>query len=132
MFLSVREDRVYSRLLRRGSKLPFSQLNRNSAGQDLLFVVVALDFLQRRHQTRNRNCAIYSEGRRDRVRPITMERDKKIEPEESLFDRYRDEIKKAYDRAVREALLMHKRAGNPVPIERDGQIVWLQPNEIEV
>ena len=61
-----------------------------------------------------------------------MERDKKIEPEESLFDRYRDEINKAYDQAVREALLMHKRAGNPVPIELDGKIVWLQPNDIEV
>jgi hypothetical protein len=61
-----------------------------------------------------------------------MERDKKVEPEESLFDRHSEEINKAYDRAVREALLMHKRAGNPVPIERDGKIVWLQPYDIEV
>lgn len=60
-----------------------------------------------------------------------MERDKKIIPEESLFDRYSEEINKAYERAVREALLMHKRAGNPVPIERDGKLVWLQPEEIE-
>ncbi|HVF30731.1 MAG TPA: hypothetical protein VNA22_07150 [Pyrinomonadaceae bacterium] len=61
-----------------------------------------------------------------------MERDKKVEPEESLFDRYSEEINKAYERAVREALLMHKRAGNPVPIERDGKLVWLQPHEIDV
>ena len=61
-----------------------------------------------------------------------MEQDKKVEPEESLFDRYSEEINKAYERAVREALLMHKRAGNPVPIERDGELVWLQPDEIEV
>jgi hypothetical protein len=60
-----------------------------------------------------------------------MERDKKIEREESLFDRYSEEINRAYERAVREALLMHKRAGNPVPIERDGKLVWLQPDEIE-
>ena len=60
-----------------------------------------------------------------------MEQDKKVEPEESLFDRYSEEINKAYERAVREALLMHKRAGNPVPIERDGKLVWLQPDEIE-
>jgi len=60
-----------------------------------------------------------------------MERDKKIEREESLFDRYSEEINGAYERAVREALLMHKRAGNPVPIERDGKLVWLQPDEIE-
>lgn len=61
-----------------------------------------------------------------------MERDKKLEPDESLFDRYSEEINQAYDRAVREALLMHKRAGNPVPTERDGKLVWLQPDEIEV
>ncbi len=60
-----------------------------------------------------------------------MERDKKIELEDSLFDRYSEEINKAYERAVREALIMHKRAGNPVPIERDGKLVWLQPEDIE-
>ena len=32
--------------------------------------------------------------------------------------------------AVREALLKHKRAGNPVPVERDGRIVYLQPDDI--
>jgi hypothetical protein len=61
-----------------------------------------------------------------------MERDKKLEPEQNLFDRYSEDINRAYDRAVREALLMHKRAGNPVPIEREGKLVWLQPDEIEV
>ena len=61
-----------------------------------------------------------------------MERDKKVEPVESLFDQYSEEINKAYERAVREALLMHKRAGNPVPIERDGKMIWLQPEDIEV
>ncbi len=61
-----------------------------------------------------------------------MERDTKLGSEESLFDRYSEEINRAYERAVREALLMHKRAGNPVPIERDGKLVWLRPDEIEV
>ena len=61
-----------------------------------------------------------------------MERDKSLEPRETLFDRYSEEINKAYERAVREALLKHKRAGNPVPIERDGELVWLQPDDIEV
>lgn len=61
-----------------------------------------------------------------------MERDKKINPADDLFVRYSEEINRAYDRAVREALLMHKRAGNPVPIEREGKLVWLQPDEIEV
>lgn len=61
-----------------------------------------------------------------------MESNRKLEPEESLFDRFSEEINIAYERAVREALLMHKRAGNPVPIERDGKLVWLQPDEIDV
>jgi hypothetical protein len=61
-----------------------------------------------------------------------MERDKKIDPSKDLFVIYSEEINRAYERAVREALLMHKRAGNPVPIERDGKLVWLQPEDIEV
>lgn len=62
-----------------------------------------------------------------------MEQDKTIEEREpDLFVRYSDEINKAYRRAVREALLKHKRAGNPVAVERDGKLVILQPEEIEV
>jgi hypothetical protein len=62
-----------------------------------------------------------------------MEGDEQIEPsEQSLFDRHSEEINLAYERAVREALLMHKRAGNPVVVERDGKMVILQPDEIEV
>ena len=61
-----------------------------------------------------------------------MERNKKVDPSKDLFVVYRDEINRAYDRAVREALKKHKLAGNPVPIERDGKMVWLQPDEIEV
>ena len=49
-----------------------------------------------------------------------------------LFARYGDEIDIACQRAVREALLKHKLAGNPVAISRDGKMVWLQPDEIEV
>ncbi|HKP69456.1 MAG TPA: hypothetical protein VJV05_09240 [Pyrinomonadaceae bacterium] len=60
-----------------------------------------------------------------------MERDKTIDATQDLFVRYSEEITPAYERAVREALLMHKRAGNPVPIERDGKLVWLQPEDIE-
>ena len=49
-----------------------------------------------------------------------------------LFVKYSDEINTAYERAVREALLKHKQAGNPVAVERDGQLVILQPDEIEI
>ena len=49
-----------------------------------------------------------------------------------LFVRYADEISKACERAVREALLRHKQAGNPVAISRDGKVVILQPDEINL
>lgn len=61
-----------------------------------------------------------------------MEPNKKIDPADDLFVRYSEEINRAYERAVREALLMHKRAGNAIPIERDGKMVILQPDEILV
>lgn len=61
-----------------------------------------------------------------------MESNPKIDPANDLFVRYSDEINHAYDRAVREALLKHKKAGNAVPVERDGEIVMLQPDDVEV
>lgn len=62
-----------------------------------------------------------------------MEPNKKIEKNGiDLFDRFSDEINPAYERAVREALKKHKLAGNPVVIERDGEMVILQPDEIEI
>lgn len=39
-------------------------------------------------------------------------------------------IDKALKQAVREAILQHKRAGNPIVVWRDGKIVWLKPEEI--
>lgn len=35
-------------------------------------------------------------------------------------------------RAVRKALLQHRRAGNPVAIWKDGQVVWIAPADIKV
>ena len=32
--------------------------------------------------------------------------------------------------AIREALLQHKRAGNPVAVWRDERVVWIQPEDI--
>ena len=61
-----------------------------------------------------------------------MESNTKIDPASDLFVRYSDEINSAYERAVREALLEHKKAGNSVPVERDGKMVVLQPDDIEV
>ena len=39
-------------------------------------------------------------------------------------------ILEALGRAVRDALLVHKRAGNPVAVDRDGQVVMVPPEEI--
>lgn len=42
------------------------------------------------------------------------------------------EIDAAMRRAVREALLKHKRLGNPVADWQDGKVVWVQPEDIQV
>jgi hypothetical protein len=41
-------------------------------------------------------------------------------------------IQQALARGVREALLRHKQAGNPITVWRDGQVVWIAPEDIEV
>ena len=53
-------------------------------------------------------------------------------PEPTPIDRVEDvpRILKAMRAAVREALLQHKRLGNPVAVWRDGHVVWLAPEEI--
>jgi hypothetical protein len=61
-----------------------------------------------------------------------METNEKLAKNDSdLFDRYSDEINKAYERAVREALLRHRQAGNPIAVWQDGKVVILQPDEID-
>jgi hypothetical protein len=39
-------------------------------------------------------------------------------------------IAAAVNRAAREAVLTHARAGRPVATLRDGKVVWIQPVEI--
>jgi hypothetical protein len=41
-----------------------------------------------------------------------------------------DAIEAAMNEAIREALLDHQRAGNPVAEWRNGQVVWILPEEI--
>jgi hypothetical protein len=41
-------------------------------------------------------------------------------------------IDEALRQAVKEALLKHKQAGNPVVVWSDGKMVWLKPEEIPV
>ena len=39
-------------------------------------------------------------------------------------------IDRAFDRAVSEALRMHKALGNPVPIVKNGKVVWIPASKI--
>ncbi len=39
-------------------------------------------------------------------------------------------IDAALKQGVREALIRHKQAGNPIVAWRDGKIVWIKPEEI--
>lgn len=41
-------------------------------------------------------------------------------------------IQDALRQGVQEALLRHKRAGNPVAVWREGQVVWIAPDDIPV
>ncbi len=62
-----------------------------------------------------------------------MEKAEKVENgTPNLLLSHFDEILPAIRRAVRDALLRHKRLGHSVAIGRDGKVVILQPEEIEV
>lgn len=41
------------------------------------------------------------------------------------------EIDEAVAKAVKEAVLKHKLAGNPIVGMKDGKMVWLKPEEIQ-
>ncbi len=41
-------------------------------------------------------------------------------------------MSKIMGEAVRQALLQHKRAGNPIAVWRDGKVVWIPAEEIPV
>ena len=43
-----------------------------------------------------------------------------------------DRIEEALALAVADALRMHKRAGNPICVGRDGKVEWIQPEDIVV
>jgi hypothetical protein len=41
-------------------------------------------------------------------------------------------IKQALALAVRDALVRHKQAGNPIAVWRDGRLLWIAPEDIPV
>ena len=42
-----------------------------------------------------------------------------------------EEVEEILRRAVRQALLAHKRAGNPIAVWKEGKVVIIPPEEIE-
>lgn len=57
-----------------------------------------------------------------------------VEPKipENLFITHGKEIEGILRRAVRSALLEHKRAGNPIASWKDGKVVLIRPEDIPV
>ena len=53
-----------------------------------------------------------------------------LTPAERVNDTAR--MLEAMQQAVREALLDHKRAGNPVAVWRNNRVEWIQPEDIPV
>ena len=60
------------------------------------------------------------------------ERGTKRKLPEQLFVVEAKAIEEVLRRAVNQALLMHKRAGNPIAAWKDGKEVWIPAEEIEI
>jgi hypothetical protein len=56
----------------------------------------------------------------------------KIRVDKQLFLEHGKAVEDVLRRAVNQALLMHKRAGNPIATWKDGKVVLIPPDEIEV
>jgi len=41
-------------------------------------------------------------------------------------------IDEAVRKAAREAILQHRREGLPVALYRDGKVVWIDPNDVDI
>ncbi len=56
------------------------------------------------------------------------------DPDRRPADLVRDSrvVQEALALAVADALRMHKRAGNPICVGRDGKVEWIQPEDIVV
>ena len=56
----------------------------------------------------------------------------RINTDNPSFVDFGKDVERALQRAVRQALLMHKRIGNPIAIWRDGRVVIIPPEEIVI
>jgi hypothetical protein len=71
---------------------------------------------------------------RDDPRAPARTSDEPASSEPSLAERLKDHasIDRALARAVRDALLRHKQAGNPIAAWRDGRVVWIAAEDIPI
>ena len=58
--------------------------------------------------------------------------DPEIKLTKRMFIDYGDAIEEVLQRAVKDALLIHKRLGNPIATWKDGKVVIIPPEEIVV
>lgn len=58
--------------------------------------------------------------------------DKSVKDKISEIFEDKEKITRTLSKAVNEALLQHKKAGNPVVSWKDGKIIWIQPEDIPV
>ena len=52
--------------------------------------------------------------------------------EKARAEEYADRLEAVIQSAARDALILHKRMGNPIADWRDGRVVWIQPEDIEI
>lgn len=48
----------------------------------------------------------------------------------NLFVAHREAIREVFRRAVEQAVLEHKRAGNPIAVFENGEVVWISREKI--
>ena len=61
-----------------------------------------------------------------------MTRPPQIENSDSAFEKKVERLVDAARRAVRAAVREHKLLGNPIAARRDGEIVLIQPEDIDI
>ena len=56
----------------------------------------------------------------------------KMSPDVAAILAEAEKVEAAVQAAVRDALIAHKRAGNPIVVWENGQVVWIPPDQIEI
>ncbi len=57
---------------------------------------------------------------------------KKTSPDVAQILAEAEKVEAAVQAAVRDALLQHKRAGNPIAVWENNQVVWIPAEQIEI